>query len=107
MSDYDKSSWLAWAMKRFGPSKITPQPGGYPLGGFTRWAWVWFPGNINHGLHLDVYSTEHIEILIWGPERRLERTETTMPTDQQMIASMRIIWDGPEAFERTVVTENW
>ena len=104
---YERAPWMTWVCNRFGPPKITPEPEGTLAGGARRWAWVWFPGQVSHGLHIEEYSPEHIDITIWGPERRLERTEHTMPTDVQMIASMQIIWDGPEAFERAIVKENW
>lgn len=109
--DYTNPPWLAAAVERFGEPRITPPEGGVRRGlvregqsSYVRRAWVWFPGGVNHGLRIDKYFN-HLEISIWGTNRRLERTEKKMLTDAMMIASMELVWGDEDRFEKIILDE--
>lgn len=87
------TSWLDYAVLRYGTPRIAPK-GWTSLHFFRRQAWVWFPQNKNHNVCFDDFGG-HVETRIGRPEMHIVSNSLTMPSDDEVMALLDIVWGQP------------
>lgn len=89
-------TWLEDVIALYGEPQVKPpadQPDGVLIGSGRRCAWVWFPDGVNHALHITNYGG-HWETSVGSHTGLRCRFDTTIkPTNEQILALIRLAWE--------------
>lgn len=88
------SSWLDDLISVYGEPRVKPPAGGVKLGRSIRRAWVWFPGGVNHSLHIDDCGDFwEAGVASHTGKGYVRREASGEPTDAQIRAMIRLAWE--------------